>query len=72
MRNRAELIARATELGCFDNPNERTDEQLHWAIEAEEASARWLNRFESLPTDEAKSAALRQLAHDFTKGKSGS
>ena len=70
MKNRDDLIARATELGCFDAPDECTDEQLHWAIEAEDACAAWLNRFETLTTEEVKSTALRQLAQDFASGGS--
>ncbi|MFC8531900.1 hypothetical protein [Nocardia sp. NPDC057227] len=59
---RQRLIARATELGVFDRPEDRTDEELFWAIRAEESGADWLTRVESLPSDEAKRDAWRRLS----------
>lgn len=58
---RDDLIARATELGCFDNPAECTNDQLYWAIKAEEAAGAWLGRLETLPTDDAKRDAVHRL-----------
>jgi hypothetical protein len=66
MRN--DLIARATELRVFDNPEECTDDQLYWAIKAEEASAAWLARLETLPSDEAKRDAVHRLSVQLTEG----
>lgn len=70
-KTRADLIARATELGCFSNLEECTDEQLDWAIKAEEAAGAWLNQLERVPTDEAKSEAVRRLGRDFAEGVAG-
>lgn len=69
MSRRDDLIARATELRVFDNPAERTDQQLADAIAAEEAAGAWLARLETLPTDEAKSAAVRRLAQSFRQAE---
>lgn len=58
---RDDLIARATELRVFDDPAERTNDELYWAIKAEENCAAWLARMESLPTDAAKRDAVHRL-----------
>lgn len=62
---RQELITRAHELGVFIVPEERTDKELRDAIDAEEASAAWLDRLERLPTDEAERDAVHRLAQQF-------
>lgn len=62
---RQRLEARARELGCFDDPENRTDQQLRDAINAEEAAGEWLTRLEQLPTDHAKQDAIRRLSAAF-------
>lgn len=65
---RQRLEDRARELGCFPGPENYTDTQLLDAIKAEQAAAAWLARMEALPTDEAKSEAVRRLARAFEGG----
>lgn len=64
---RDKLIARARELG-FERPEDYTDMQLLDAIKAENAATAWMNRFEALPTDEAKRDAIHRLSADFKRG----
>lgn len=64
------LIARAAELKVFDTPEERTDDELYWAIKAEENCAAWLARLESLPTDEAKREAVHRMSQQLRGGVS--
>lgn len=59
--DRNKLVARARELECFPDPERHTDAELADAIGAEEAAIKWLNRYDSLPNQDAKSAAVRQL-----------
>lgn len=66
-RERDELITRARELGLWDDPENRTDQQLRDAIAAEEASAEWLFKLEQLPTDEQKRDAVRRLSEAFKR-----
>ena len=63
--DRDNLITYARELGCFDDPDERTDQQLIDAIAAEKLSGEWLDRLEKLPTDEAKADAVHRLRLSF-------
>ncbi|SLC05011.1 Uncharacterised protein [Mycobacteroides abscessus subsp. massiliense] len=59
--DRNKLVARARELECFPDPERHTDAELADAIGAEEAAIKWLNRYDSLPTEAAKTAAVHQL-----------
>lgn len=61
------LVAKARELGVYDAPEERTDQELIDAIAAEEAAGAWLARMEALPTDEMKRDAVRRLAEDLRR-----
>lgn len=65
--NRQRLVARARELGVYDAPEERTDQELADAIAAEESAGEWLDRLEALPTDEEKRAAVARLAEEFRR-----
>lgn len=56
---RDDLIRRSNELGCFPDPENHTDEQLYWAIRAEEAATRWMARYEALPEEAQRDAAHR-------------
>ncbi|WP_454199554.1 hypothetical protein [Nocardia sp. Marseille-Q1738] len=64
---RQQLEDRARELGCFPDPENYTDMRLLDAIKAEQAAAAWMNRFERLPSDEAKRDAVHRLARDFAE-----
>jgi hypothetical protein len=59
--DRDALIARARELGCFEDASQRSDQQLIDAIAAEQLSGEWLDRLAKLPTDEAKRDAVHRL-----------
>jgi hypothetical protein len=64
---RQELEDEARVLGCFPDPEGRTDEQLRDAISAERAAGEWIRRFEQLPSDAAKRDAIHRLALDLEK-----
>ncbi|NEW42741.1 hypothetical protein GV794_02040 [Nocardia cyriacigeorgica] len=68
MSTRQRIEDRARELGCFPDPENRTDRQLLDAIQAEQAAAAWMNRFAQLSSDEAKSDAVRRLRDELTSG----
>lgn len=68
---RDKLVARARELQCFPDPEQRTDAELADAIGAEEAGARWLKRYESLPTEAAKRSAVQRLNAALEASRTG-
>lgn len=62
---RAALEAEARRLGCYPDPEARSDAQLRGAIAADRAAAAWILRFEALPSDEQKRAAVHKLRLAF-------
>lgn len=69
MASRDELISRSNELGCFPDPENRTDQQLADAIAAEEAATKWLNQLDRLPTDAMKRDAVRRLRLEMERNQ---
>lgn len=58
---REKMEAYIRELGIFDDPEQRTDDELRAAIEDENAAAAWMARWEKLPTDEERQEAVQRL-----------
>jgi len=63
---RKQLEDRARELGCFPDPENYTDVQLWDAIKCELAAIGWMQKYEALPTDEARMGAIRRLRLSLT------
>lgn len=61
---RQALIERAEELGCYEDPENHTDQELLDAIKAEQSAEIFLDKFAALPTDEARREAAQRLRMD--------
>ncbi len=59
IRQKLENLAR--ELGCFDDPENHTDQELLDAIKCEQACMDWMARWETLPTEGAQREAVHRL-----------
>jgi hypothetical protein len=57
---RKQLEDRARGLGCFPHPENYTDVQLWDAIKRELATG-WMQKYEALPTNEARIDAIHQM-----------
>jgi hypothetical protein len=61
MSARKQLEDRARELCCFPDPENYTDVQLWDAIKCELAATGWMQKYEALPTAEARMDAIHRL-----------